>query len=489
MEDLKSDDQAFVPPPAEPAEGATPKPGRWDFVPPPTEPAEGATPKPGRWDFVPPPAEPAEGATPKPGRWDFVPPPAEPAEGATPKPGRWNFVPPPTEPAFDRAQEPQPAVSPPRGGIEDFGFSISELRSLALGFGFLFLSFVGTGLISYLPRPEASVSTIPEKGISPGASTPKNISGPAAKTEERIRQAPGVTALIVLLIWGSIFGLCATVTGWMVWPGMKERLQLERVAQRTLPAVWVIDFLVAMALWLASINLLSYLLIQITPAAWWKYNPAIRWWEAQDNAGHVMIVAAQFAAYGVAIPVLLLLVWVRGGKPGLAGLWPFWRNESCEKKMSILADIRLALLAYLLLLSPLWFSNVLNMQLLKALGCPLDENPLVQVFSQESRSWAVLMIMLLATVGAAIAEEFIFRGVLYALLRRYLNRWPSAIIASLVFSCIHGVSTNVLSLFLLGMLLTWMYERTGRLLTPMVLHAVNNGLTMSIILLSMQGSA
>jgi membrane protease YdiL (CAAX protease family) len=90
-----------------------------------------------------------------------------------------------------------------------------------------------------------------------------------------------------------------------------------------------------------------------------------------------------------------------------------------------------------------------------------------------SRSWIVLLA---AVVAAAFAEEFFFRGYLHALLRERLSLPGSAGVGGGLFSLVHllnpGVSvTAAVNIFLAGVLLAFLRERSGSLAGPVGCHA------------------
>jgi membrane protease YdiL (CAAX protease family)/uncharacterized RDD family membrane protein YckC len=88
----------------------------------------------------------------------------------------------------------------------------------------------------------------------------------------------------------------------------------------------------------------------------------------------------------------------------------------------------------------------------------------------------------LVVVAAPLSEEIFFRGFMYGGLRRRLAPWAAALISGLVFGMLHftggGTITVVPPLLLLGVLLALLYERTGSLWPPIILHAVNNGIAL-----------
>jgi len=81
----------------------------------------------------------------------------------------------------------------------------------------------------------------------------------------------------------------------------------------------------------------------------------------------------------------------------------------------------------------------------------------------------------IAAVGLApVAEELLFRGVLYPAVKRAgfprLALWGT----SVVFAAIHWNLPTFLPLLLLALGLVWLYERTGNLLAPIAAHATFN---------------
>jgi membrane protease YdiL (CAAX protease family) len=96
-------------------------------------------------------------------------------------------------------------------------------------------------------------------------------------------------------------------------------------------------------------------------------------------------------------------------------------------------------------------------------------------------------------VVAPIAEEFIFRGYIFGLLRRLplraagrdLSTWVAAAITGVLFGLAHvgSASSQYLApLALLGFVLCLLRWRTGSLYPGMVMHSVNNALALGISL-------
>ncbi|MCY2939443.1 MAG: CPBP family intramembrane metalloprotease [Planctomycetota bacterium] len=75
---------------------------------------------------------------------------------------------------------------------------------------------------------------------------------------------------------------------------------------------------------------------------------------------------------------------------------------------------------------------------------------------------------------AGFCEEMLFRGAIQTLLGQTLiGPWGGIVIASVLFGALHSLSLiYFVAATLIGCLLGWLYEHTGNLLGPMVLHGL-----------------
>ena len=97
---------------------------------------------------------------------------------------------------------------------------------------------------------------------------------------------------------------------------------------------------------------------------------------------------------------------------------------------------------------------------------------------------ATIVFVISACTLTPVAEELIFRGVLTNLFFKPDSFWPKVILSGLVFSCAH-LSTNVVSFCtycFMGMVLAYVYRRSGSLKNSIALHALNNIVAMVALL-------
>lgn len=79
-----------------------------------------------------------------------------------------------------------------------------------------------------------------------------------------------------------------------------------------------------------------------------------------------------------------------------------------------------------------------------------------------------------------LAEEVLFRGLLFRGLRRFLPAALSILGSALLFGFYHGNSVQGLYAFLMGTLMAWVYERGGSFALPCLFHAVANSAVFSL---------
>lgn len=95
------------------------------------------------------------------------------------------------------------------------------------------------------------------------------------------------------------------------------------------------------------------------------------------------------------------------------------------------------------------------------------------------------VMMFSVLVVAPVTEEFIFRGVL---LHRWGVKWgtrPAIILTSILFGVLHS---NLVGLFVFGIVMALLYLSTRSLLVPIVAHGLNNAIASLIEFLTLRAS-
>lgn len=88
-----------------------------------------------------------------------------------------------------------------------------------------------------------------------------------------------------------------------------------------------------------------------------------------------------------------------------------------------------------------------------------------------------------AIIIAPIAEEVIFRGYIYPVVKRYSERWFAALFTGLLFGIVHFNLMGLPLLIVMGVALVVLYEVTGSLWVTIGCHAAFNGTSVGLMMI------
>lgn len=108
---------------------------------------------------------------------------------------------------------------------------------------------------------------------------------------------------------------------------------------------------------------------------------------------------------------------------------------------------------------------------------------LVLTFSGHEGAAAIAIDLLAGAVVAPVAEETLYRGVLFAGLAQRLPFALAAGVSGAVFAVVHGLGV-ALPIFALAVGLAWVYARTGTLWAPIVTHGLVNAISLGVLFAS-----
>ncbi|WP_088225874.1 type II CAAX endopeptidase family protein [Desulfosporosinus sp. FKB] len=122
----------------------------------------------------------------------------------------------------------------------------------------------------------------------------------------------------------------------------------------------------------------------------------------------------------------------------------------------------------------LFFSiGLLGNELTKILGIPAPQSFALAV-KGASYPWEFALLTLLGGVIAPIKEEMLFRGLIYPPLREANGKGRGIILTGIFFAMLHFDLIRFLPLFLGGIVLTWLYERSSSIWPSVVAHGTWN---------------
>ncbi len=99
----------------------------------------------------------------------------------------------------------------------------------------------------------------------------------------------------------------------------------------------------------------------------------------------------------------------------------------------------------------------------------------------------VILLVLVVVIGAPIAEEVFYRGMVQRTMARRLPIWPTMIITSVIFGASHFQALQFPALAVFGLVLSVIAHRTGRLGRNIWAHVGFNATTVVLLLADRSG--
>ncbi len=147
------------------------------------------------------------------------------------------------------------------------------------------------------------------------------------------------------------------------------------------------------------------------------------------------------------------------------------------------AGLRAGCVGFFLVFPVMFYLMVLGTGVVgHALQIKPQDHPLAEALAGGFNRWELLLAFGVASIGAPIVEELIFRGFLYQALRRGFGARWGILVSALIFASAHSGFYHYGPIFVLGVLFAWLYERTGQLWAPMLAHFLHNSLQLILFL-------
>ena len=139
-----------------------------------------------------------------------------------------------------------------------------------------------------------------------------------------------------------------------------------------------------------------------------------------------------------------------------------------------LRNVFYAVIGYASLVPVLLVIMVVTFMVIKIFKYQPPVQPIVQVFLEEKQTSILWLSALFAAIFGPIAEEIFFRGFMYSAIKKTLGIFWAMLITSAIFSLLHAHLVGFLPIMALGLLLAYLYERTGSLVSSMTVHIIHN---------------
>lgn len=145
-------------------------------------------------------------------------------------------------------------------------------------------------------------------------------------------------------------------------------------------------------------------------------------------------------------------------------------------------DIRAGIKRYLIAIPILMIAGIIMDCIGKLAGSVQQQQEIVKRIMEEKSLVTLIFMITFGAIIAPLIEEFLFRGFLLTAMNKYFGRWKAILMSSLIFASVHLNIYVFLQIFILGILLGYVFERTGSLVAPIAVHVIHNSATFAFIL-------
>lgn len=265
----------------------------------------------------------------------------------------------------------------------------------------------------------------------------------------------GLTSLLVVLVF--LLGIAIDV---MLASHIIGKNRLEITTYRLQPAAWgVWDVAKVVILFL----FFGYIIIMVESVLA-RIFPAIK-----DDNFRMILNSSVLDAIAV---ILIIYFAVVERKEKIASLGLSLKNFGRNIFYGVIGYIALIPILIAVLAATAFFVNMIKY-------VP-PKQPVVELFLKEKDAHFLFYTSVFAAICGPMIEELFFRGFMYGAFKKRLGILPAVIITSATFAALHAHAVGFLPIMVLGVLLAYLYEKTGTLVSSITVHAIHN---LSMVLL------
>lgn len=166
---------------------------------------------------------------------------------------------------------------------------------------------------------------------------------------------------------------------------------------------------------------------------------------------------------GLAIVVYFV---VNKFKSGLSGLGITFKN--------IIRNMRIAIGGYFTIIPVLAIIMILVFIGVRIFNYEPPETKALEILYQAKGTKLLFILTALVTIIGPIAEELFFRGFAYPVFRKKIGVRNAILVVSLIFAMLHMNIVSFFPILVLGILLAYLYEKTGSIIPSIAVHIIHN---------------
>ncbi len=145
-------------------------------------------------------------------------------------------------------------------------------------------------------------------------------------------------------------------------------------------------------------------------------------------------------------------------------------------------NIKYGITAYIGLIPVFLTVTLLMSFVFKALRIPIEPQEIVEMLKDEKGIPSLLSMCFFVSLVGPFVEEVFFRGFVYGVFRKKIGIFGGILASALFFACVHANMASFAPILCLGILLAYIYEKTGSLISSITVHVIHNSLMLAFLL-------
>ena len=152
-------------------------------------------------------------------------------------------------------------------------------------------------------------------------------------------------------------------------------------------------------------------------------------------------------------------------------------------RSGILKSAWLAVIYLITALPALVFFSIAYRTVLISLGIDIGYQDAIHLIIDPEEPAAVrIYIVTMAIIVAPVAEELLFRGILFPSIMKLMSPMRAVVIVSIFFALLHLHLASIVPLFILSISFCFAYIYSGNILVPIIMHMIFNAANIGLLL-------
>jgi len=141
---------------------------------------------------------------------------------------------------------------------------------------------------------------------------------------------------------------------------------------------------------------------------------------------------------------------------------------------NFMKNVFYGIVGYIAAVPVLFLVLILTAVIIRLTNYTPKEQIVVEMFMRQTNPAFLIYTGIFAVIAGPITEELFFRAFMYSAVKKYIGIFWATMITASIFAFLHGHVVGFLPIMVLGILLAYLYERTGTLVSSITVHMCHN---------------